>query len=91
MDAITGLLTAGSGGLLGGLFGFATNWFKSREERAKIADDREFELKKWAREDKLFSLQAAAKQQDHENEAAVIAQQGSWAALNTSIASTNFC
>jgi len=85
MEILAGLLSAGSGGLLGGIFAFATNWFKAKEEAKKLEADRQFELLKWEREDNLFKLQMDKDAMEHEQESAIIQQQGSWNALDTSI------
>jgi len=85
MELLIGLLTAGSGGLVGGALGFITNWFKAKEDAEKLQATRDFEVLKWEREDRLFELEMQRDSQDHEQEVEIVQQQGSWKSLGESV------
>jgi len=87
LTLLSSALSVGSGGIFGIIGGIAGNFLKTRAEIAKVQADREWEARKWEREDRLFALQMSAKQQDAENELAIVAQQGSWDSLSSSIQS----
>ena len=76
-DLLGTAASAASGGIfgfVGSIFGGVSKYFQRKQELA-------FEREKWDREERMFKLTLDAKQQDAENELAIIAQDGSWKGL----------
>ncbi len=76
-----GVVSAGSGGVLGIAGSLVSKYFKGREQRA----DRTFEEKKWAHEIELHKLQQATRGQESEEELELLRTQGSQQGMLESI------
>jgi hypothetical protein len=80
-DLIGTAASVGSGGLFGILgsgIGQISKYFQKKQERV-------FQREKWNHEKDLLQINMRAKQQETEQELAIVSQQGSWQGLDTSI------
>jgi len=83
ISTILGTGAAAAGGGIFGLLGSAVGaWMKMRQAR----QEHEFQKDKWAYETELQKLNMQAKQEENEQAIALASSQGSWAALQSSVA-----
>ena len=82
LDSIAGLLT---GAASGGIFGFLGSAAGAVAKHFQLKAEREFKQLEWAHEDKLFEQQMQRTKLEHDQQIEVVAQEGSWAGLETTV------